>query len=63
MKIVILTSYGTRGDIQPYFALVLRLKKEEGHEVTLVAGIKYAFFMLFLFRHDRFDMPPSIILF
>jgi sterol 3beta-glucosyltransferase len=44
MKIVILTSYGTRGDIQPYLALALRLKKE-GHEVILAAGIEYASFI------------------
>lgn len=44
MKIVILTSYGTRGDVQPYLALALRLKKE-GHAVTLAAGLEYASFI------------------
>ncbi|TAN69946.1 MAG: glycosyltransferase [Methylobacter sp.] len=44
MKIAILTSYGTRGDVQPYLALALRLK-EEGHEPILVAGLEYASFI------------------
>lgn len=44
MKITIITSYGTRGDVQPYVALALRLK-EEGHEPTLVAGLEYASFI------------------
>ncbi|MCP4261670.1 MAG: glycosyltransferase family 1 protein [Planctomycetes bacterium] len=44
MKIVILTSYGTRGDVQPYLALALRLK-DEGHEVTVVAGLEHASFI------------------
>ncbi|MDO9104610.1 MAG: glycosyltransferase [Methylovulum sp.] len=56
MKITIVTSYGTRGDVQPYLALALRLK-EEGHEPTLVAGLEYASFI----RERRIEYAPMRI--
>ncbi len=56
MKITIITSYGTRGDVQPYLALALRLK-EEGHEPTLVAGLEYAAFI----RERQVDYAPMRI--
>src|SRR5687767_2358535 len=43
MRITILT-VGTRGDVQPYLALALRLQAE-GHDVTLATGTNFKSFV------------------